>query len=137
MGHYPDALIKFLSDLPEDSTVLLRRGNKSDPGLFEQVMAKACSLLWMSVEWFTPDPEDGKGATFLRDVRMVESADLVLAYFASPQLSGGTMHVVEAAVSKDTPVYAWGLDIGLTPLGAFRRIGEWDEAERWSGSVPQ
>jgi hypothetical protein len=94
-------------------------------------MAKACSLLWLNVEWFAPDAEEGKGATFLRDVRMVESADLVLAYFESCAMTGGTQHVVEAAISKDTPVYAWGLD----PSG-FKRIGEWDEGERWAGSVP-
>lgn len=88
-------------------------------------------MLWMNVEWFSPRPEDGKGATFLRDVEMVESADLVLCYFDSMAMSGGTQHVVEAAISKDIPVYAWGLkDSG------FARIGEWDEGDRWAGSVP-
>lgn len=112
---------------------MLRRGNKSTPGLFEEVMAKACTLLWLNLEWVLPDPEDGKGATFLRDIRLAERADLVLCYFDTPQMSGGTQHVVEAAISVDTPVYAWGLEQG----NGFIRIGEWDEGERWSSSVPR
>ena len=114
-----------------ESIVLLRRGNKAHPGNFELQMAEIAVGLWMGVEWVAPDPEGGRGATFLRDVDMVTRADVVLCFFGGLEMSGGTAHVVEAATDKETPVYAWGFD-GLQ----FSRIGEHDPDDLWGGSVP-
>jgi hypothetical protein len=111
--------------------MLLRAPNKSDPGLFEQVMAKLAFTLWLDVEWFRPDPEAGRGAVFLRDVELARSADLVLAYFSSTSATGGTFHVVEKATDIEVPVYAYGLG----PSG-FVRIGEHDPHGTWAMSVP-
>jgi hypothetical protein len=94
-------------------------------------MAKLAVTLWLDVEWFRPDPEDGKGATFLRDLEMVRRADLVLAYFATTTMIGGTVHVVEKAQDVGTPVYAYG----FTPRG-FVRLGEHDPDDAWGKAVP-
>lgn len=124
--------MRFLESQPSNATIVLRRGNKSEPGVFEQYIAEvAVSDLWMNVEWMRPDPEHGRGATFLRDLEFVERADVVLCFFDKPEMSGGTQHVVEAAIDKDTPVYAWG----FTDDG-FIRIGEHDPDDVWASSVP-
>lgn len=94
-------------------------------------MAKLALTLWMDVEWFRPDLEAGKGATFLRDVELVRSADLVLAYFSTTTLIGGTAHVVEKAIDLDVPVFAYGLSDGR-----FIRVGEHDPNGSWQSSVP-
>jgi hypothetical protein len=125
---YPDWLVDFLSELPADTVILLRRGNQRDPGLFETVMAKlALTHLWLDVRWMRPDPEQGRSAVFLRDVEMVKEADLVLAFLSSDTMTGGTGHVVEKAMELDIPVYAYGLS-----SGQFVRIGEYDPHEAWT-----
>lgn len=130
---YPDTLIAFLESLPHDTTVLLRRGNVSDPGLFERVMAMACTeLWWFGIEWFRPDPEKGREGVFLRDYDMVRSADVVLCYFSGGEIEGGTGHVVKAAIDAETPCYAWGLRDGT-----FVRLGDWDDKDAWRGSMPK
>lgn len=130
---YPESLIRFISDLPASSVLLLRSGNKSEPGIFEQMIAKLAITLWLDVEWFRPDPENGKGATFIRDVELVKSADLVLAYFSTTTIIGGTAHVVEKAIDQDVPVYAYGF---TTQDGGYVRIGEHDPDDRWGKTVP-
>jgi len=94
-------------------------------------MAKLAISLWLDVEWFRPDPIGGKGATFLRDIELVRSVDLVLAYFSTTTLIGGTAHVVEKAMDLETPVYAYG----FTGDG-FMRVGEHDPHDAWGRSVP-
>jgi hypothetical protein len=120
-----------VNSLPTSATILLRRGNKSEPGMFEQVMAKLASVLWINVEWFRPQPTEGRAGTYLRDVEYVRQADLVLAYFSTREMSGGTGHVVEKAVDQDVPVYAYGFD-----GQRFGRIGEHDSHNAWGGRVP-
>jgi len=110
--------------------VLLRAGNKTDPGLFEQVMAKLATSLWMDIEWVKPEPELGRAGTFLRDVEYAKKADLVLAFFQGTEMGGGTAHVVEKAIDQEVPVYAYGFD-----GRSFQRIGEHDPDNRWGDSV--
>lgn len=116
----------WLHDRPPGMKMLLRSGNHSEPGLFEQVMAKLGSSLWMDIEWVKPDPGSGRAGTFIRDVELVRMADLVLCFFSGTEISGGTAHVVEKAIDLEVPVYAYGFD-GST----FHRIGEHDPDNRW------
>jgi hypothetical protein len=52
---------------------------------------------------------------------MVEAADYVEAYFRQDTvMTGGTGHVVEAAIAKDRRVYAWFVDAS----GRVERVGE-------------
>lgn len=122
-----------MNGLPHDTAVLLRSGNKAQPGLFERVMAMACQeLWWFTVEWIRPDPELGREGTFLRDVELSRRCDLMLAFFATDEITGGTGHCVEKAMDLGRPVYAWGLRDG-----AFVRIGEHDPGNAWGNSVPK
>jgi len=131
LEHYPDSLVEFIHEQPPGMKMLLRSGNKSSPGMFEQVMAKLATSLWMDVEWVRPDEGLGRAGTFLRDVELARKADLVLCYFDTIEISGGTAHIVEKAMDQEVPVYAYGFD-GST----FQRIGELDPQNRWGKRVP-
>lgn len=129
----PDSLFEFIRTLPTGSRILLRRGMKSAPGLFERTMAAFCNLdgIWCQYEWVLPDPIGGREATYLRDVAMTRRADLVLAYFADDKMEGGTEHVVEKALDAGTPVYSFGR-VG----DRFIRIGEHDPDDVYGSIVP-
>lgn len=127
----PETLFKFLDTLPTGSHVMLRRGLKSKPGLFEQAVAAYLRLHKIDYWWIAPDPEGGREATYIRDVNMTRRADLVLCYFAADRMEGGTEHIVEKALDALTPVYSWGFD-GVR----FVRIGEHDPDNIWADIVP-
>lgn len=115
-------------------------------------MAKLAAHLWMDVEWVRPDldeplppTEDGsirspadesRARVYIRDMEYVRRADLVMAYFSTTEMSGGTGHVVEKAVDQDVPVYSWGLEEGHPGGRRFIRIGEHDPFGAWASSVP-
>ncbi len=122
----------FLQQLPPKTRILLRTGNKTQPGWFELVVAAACESTWLPYEWVRPDPAGGPGATFERDVAMVRDSDAVMAFFAGEEMAGGTAHVVEKAIDARVPVYAYGL-----VDGAFKRIGEHDPDETWAQLAPK
>lgn len=111
--------------------MLLRRGLKTVPGLFERALAAYCRAHDIEYEWVLPDPAGGREATYLRDVAMTRRADLVLAFFADERMEGGTEHVVEKALDVLTPVYSWGLS-----GDHFVRIGEHDPDNIWGQLVP-
>lgn len=128
----PKAALEFLVALPPKTRVLLRRGNKSSPGWFENVVATLCVELWMPCEWVVPDPLGDAGATFDRDVEMVRHSDCVMAFFAGEEMTGGTAHVIEKAQDQRVPAYAYGLRDGH-----FVRIGEFDPDEAWAELAPK
>ena len=94
-------------------------------------MAKLAAKLWLDVEWIRPEQDGGRGAVFQRDYEMVSRADVVLCYFDTTSMSGGTQHVVEAAIDRETPVYAWGFT-----GKSFERVGEFDREDIWATSIP-
>ena len=54
---------------------------------------------------------------------MVANADLVLAFFpVGEEMTGGTGHVVEAALAREVPCQAYAVD----EKGRIERIGEID-----------
>lgn len=120
---------------PRDSKVLLRRGLKSPPGVFEKLIRELVRehAGHLEIEWVMPDPEDGPGQTFNRDNAMVAKADLVLAFFAPYHpMEGGTGHVVEAAIDRNVPVYSWEMgNKGLT------RVGDHDPDALWQEMVAE
>lgn len=104
---------------PSHATVLLRHPLHSDPEPFEQMVALACDHLKMDVEWCQPEP-GGRQSVYFRDVDMVGKSDLVLAWFADDQMTGGTEHVVEKAIDQRVPVYSYGIrDEKLVLLGSM------------------
>lgn len=104
---------------PDHATVLMRHPLLQDqPQRFEQMVALACAHLKMDVEWCVPEP-GGRHQVYFRDVEMVGKSDLVLAWFATDQMTGGTEHVVEKAIDQRVPVYSYGIrDASVVMLGS-------------------
>ncbi len=93
-------------------------------------MAAFCRANGVDYEWVMPDPIGGREATYVRDVEMTRRADLVLCFFSSDRMEGGTEHIVEKALDVQTPVYSWGFD-----GRQFIRIGEHDPDNVWGELV--
>lgn len=120
MAKIPRLVVEQLVDARK---VLLRRpaDARRPIGRFERTVAGMAQALGVEVEWWSPEP-GGREQVFLRDLDMVGKADRVVAFFSEAELTGGTGHVVEAAMTKAVPVEAWWVwDDGTTV-----RIGEYD-----------
>lgn len=94
-------------------------------------MAAYCAAHNVDYRWCMPDPDNGRESVYLRDVEMTRGADVVLCFFATTQMAGGTEHMVEKALDVGTPVYSWGFN-----GSEFVRIGEHDPDNRWGQEVP-
>jgi len=134
-GLAPRLLVRFLARLPEEAVIMLRRPFHIDttkPGQFELDVERVCAVLHLAVEWRPPDPGEtpGRASVFLRDIEMVEEADLVVAFFQQADWMGdsGTTHLVEKALEANTPVYAYRVDGDVVEL-----VGDHDPDDRWSG----
>ena len=130
----PGVILDFLAQLPVSAVVQLRCGISTRPGRFERIVNEAAVRLWLRVRWRQPNPDDGPGMSWQRDVDMVADSDVVLAFFAEDEMSGGTEHVVEKAMdpSQMVPVYSYGVRDGQ-----LIRIGEHDPNESWSKLAPK
>lgn len=89
--------------------VLLRRGRNTQPGAFEVMVARMAETLGIEVEWCAPQ-EGGRSQVFLRDLEMVGKADLVVCFFPTSEMTGGTAHVIEAAMTKGATCEAYWID---------------------------
>lgn len=132
----PQMLYEFLMDgLPDPTTLLLRRGNKSPVGAFERLLyAVARQSGHLTTRWVLPDPAGGAGAAFNRDNEMVGLADLVLAFFDPEKpMTGGTGHVVETAIDRNVPVYSF--TVGGTEWTGAKRLGDHDQRALWQEQI--
>jgi hypothetical protein len=76
--------------------------------------------LGFAISWWPPEP-GGREQNFLRDFAMVTDADRAEAFFDwEHPMEGGTAHLVEAAMMRGVPIYAWTID----PKGLLDRLGE-------------
>jgi hypothetical protein len=114
-----------LTKLPDGSSVLLRHPKTKGrpPGGFERMVARIAAPLRIEVVWCRPEGA-GRDQVYHRDLNMVTRADYAVAFFTTPEMVGGTGHVVEAAWAKGVSVEAWW----ITPDGSAERIGEYDPA---------
>lgn len=104
---------------PDRTVVLLRHPLHRGPGRFEQMVEHACEEFDFDVEWRQPEP-GGRHMVYYRDIEMVGSSDLVLAFFDGEEMSGGTEHVVEKAIDQRVPVYSYGVRDGkMVLLGSY------------------
>jgi len=139
-GHAPRLLIRFLAALPEDAVVMLRRPASIDamPGMFEMDVSVLASVLQLDVEWVKPEPTDvtrGRSSVYVRDIDMVESADLVILFFAADEVAegyGGTQHLLDKALAANRPVYAYSVD----EYGTIERVGDYDPDELYVSLAP-
>lgn len=127
-GQAPRLLIRFLAALPEDAVLLLRSPIRKLPGQFEQDTAGMAELLHLEREWCLPEPNDkhpGRASVFLRDIDMVERADLVILFVTPEEVEtgyAGTMHLLDKAMDAGRPVYAYS----VAATGKVSRVGEYD-----------
>jgi hypothetical protein len=121
-----------MDGLPHGTTVLLRRGNHTDPGQFERLIRHIVQESYhLEARWSIPDLDGGPGATFNRDNEMVSQADLVLAFFEPGHImAGGTGHVVETAIDRGVPVYSFAQS-----HSSLDRVGEHDPDALWQETV--
>lgn len=114
-----------LVKLPDGSSVLLRHPKTKGrpPGGFERMVARIAASLKIAVVWCRPEGS-GREQVFHRNLNMVTMADYAVAFFTTPEMVGGTGHVVEAAWSKGVSIEAWW----ITADGLAERIGEYDPA---------
>jgi hypothetical protein len=98
----------------KDVTLLLRHPLNGSAKPFEAALAYRVLSRHRhaAIVWCKPDlKHPGRAGTYVRDVHMVESADLVIAFFTPDSLMrGGTGHVVEKAWEQEKPVIAYELD---------------------------
>ena len=112
-------ILKHLTQLPPNSTALLRRPMDEDPSPIEKLIADLCPTLGIGVEWHSPEP-GGRTATFLRDLAMIERSDALIVYFDPKHImEGGTGHLADKALERDMPVwaYSWDEEHGLEWVG--------------------
>jgi len=138
-GHAPRLLIRFLAALPEDAVILLRRPmGVGPPGMFEFDVGMICGNLRLDTEWFQPEPTDvtrGRSSVYVRDIDMVEKADLVVLFFAADEVAegyGGTQHLLDKALAANRPVYAYSVD----EYGTIERVGDYDPDELYVSLAP-
>jgi hypothetical protein len=100
-------ILRHMSQLPAHTKILLRRGVSTEPNAIEQLIADLCPTLGIDFEWCVPD-SPGREGVFLRDVTMIERADALVVYFHPDHImEGGTGHLVEKAMDRDTPTWAY------------------------------
>jgi hypothetical protein len=122
----PELLVQLVAErLPHDALYLLRRPLYSEPNRFEQIVAGFLVATGHAFGWMRPEP-GGRAAVFNRDITMVGKSDLVLAFFADDEMSGGTEHVVEKAMDQWIPAYSYGVRDGQYVL-----IGSFDPDDRF------
>jgi hypothetical protein len=146
-GHAPRLLIRFLAALPEDAVILLRRpmghrlaaGEPVMPGIFEVDVLVLADALRLATEWFEPQPTPttpGRSSVYVRDIDMVEKADLVILFFAADEVAegyGGTAHLLDKALAANRPVYAYSVD----EYGTIERVGDYDPDELYVSLAPE
>lgn len=134
----PDILGDLLSRIPDNALFLLRHPLHGEANRFEQIVASWLLLQHRPYGWMRPDA-GGRAAVYNRDITMVGKSDLVLAFFAGDEMSGGTEHVVEKAMDQFVSVYSYGVREFLTfgqeegkgqvraiPIGSFDPDGAWE-----------
>lgn len=137
-GQAPRLLARFLAKFDDGDTVLIRTPKMGEPGPFERDVIKLCELFQVEVETFTPEPTPqtpGRGSVFLRDIEMVDKADLVLLFFTPTEAVegySGTAHMMEKALDAARPVYAYT----VSEAGEVHRLGEYDPDDLFSHKVP-
>ena len=114
-------ILRHMSQLPPHTKILLRRGSSTEVNPIERLIADLSGTLDIEFEWCVPEGF-GRAATFARDVTMVERSDALIVYFDEDHLmEGGTGHLVEKAIDRDTPTWAYSFG-----EDGMQRIGEID-----------
>ena len=138
-GHAPRLLVRFLAALDDDALVMLRRPRgQALIGHFERDVADLAGILHLDVEWWYPQPTDttvGRASVYVRDIDMVEKADLIVLFLAADEEHegyGGTQHLLDKALAAGRPCYAYVVD----EYGNVSRLGEYDPDHLYADIAP-
>ena len=137
-GNAPRLLAAFFAKLDDGDSVLIRTPVTGEPGPFERDVLALGRLFDIPVETFTPEPTPvtpGRASVYVRDIEMIEKADLVLLFFTPDEAVegySGTAHLMDKALDADRPVYAY--TVGGD--GLVDRVGEHDPGDLFGGKVP-
>ena len=127
-GQGPRLLVRTLAALPDDAIILLRSPMTGEPGHFEASVQALAHVLGLEVKWYAPEPTDtarGRASVYVRDITMIEAADLILLFFTpleSHDGYSGTAHLMEKSLDADRPMYAYT----VADDGTVERVGEYD-----------
>jgi hypothetical protein len=107
-------------------------------GHFERDVADLAGILHLDIEWWRPEPTAttvGRASVYVRDINMIEKADLVVLFFATDEALegyGGTQHLLDKALDANRPVYAYIVD----EYGNVSRFGEYDPDHMYADIAP-
>lgn len=115
-------ILRHMSQLPAHTKILLRKGMWTEPNPIEKLIADLAPTLGIDFEWCAPVSPAREGV-FLRDVTMIERSDALVVYFHPDHvMEGGTAHLVEKAMDRDTPTWAYT----FSDKHGLERVGDID-----------
>lgn len=120
------SIAAVLSTLDPTEGVGIRIDGENTPASsLERLVRSLAARMGRECREFAPT-KGGRAATFHRDYDMVDDTTSVHAYFsAGREMSGGTGHVVKAALDRGVEVEAWGMD----PDGKLHLIGSEERSD--------
>ena len=136
-GQAPRLLLHLLASLTPDegeelNTVALRSGLKR-MGQFESDVRNLCEVLHLDWGYWKPEPDDdhpGRASVFIRDIEMVDAADLVILFFTPVDAEdgySGTFHLLDKCLDTGKPVHAYTVD----SMGKVARFGDYDPGHEY------
>jgi len=137
-GQAPRLLIRFLAALSDDDRVMVRKGATTQMGRFEADVVNLCEVLHLDWDYWTPQPSEknpGRVSVFIRDIEMIDKADLVLLFITPEEAESGysgTMHLMDKALDAGRPVYAYS----VYERGKVELVGDYDPDHLYASMVP-
>lgn len=134
-GQAPRLLLHLLGALAkeEGNHVLLRSGLKY-MGEFERDVMHLCEILHLDWTYRKPAPTPeapGRASVYVRDIEMVEQADLAILFFTPDDAEegySGTFHLLDKCLDVGRPVHAYTVD----DAGKVERFGDYDPLHEYS-----
>lgn len=130
-GQAPRLLLHLLASLSqakgEGSLVFLRSGLKR-MGTFEEDVMHLCEILHIPWAPVRPEPDDkhpGRASVYIRDIELVDTADLVILFFTPEDAEdgySGTYHLLDKCLDTGKPVHAYT----VSQAGRVARFGDYD-----------
>lgn len=106
-----------------DTEIAIRASTSENPAsTIERAMIEVARICDVRLATYLPRTDartTSRAAIYHRDYRLVERADLVLAFFSEgSDMGGGTGHVIKAAIDRGIATMAYSVDPdgGLSPL---------------------
>lgn len=115
-------LVQLLKEAPDGAEIHLRRGKWVPMGEFERLVSNIVLDLQIqehkkiTTVFHVPEPTDshpGRASVYLRDIEMIEAADIALLFFDPDEAVmgySGTAHLLDKALDAGITVEAYTVD---------------------------